>query len=255
VIFGTWKATRGEPCNTGMFMVEPSARIFSEYKAAVKAKHDHADKYLPQKTNKLRDHFDLRLGWGYDFIKNNDKWVSIHKSGNRWRFYAAHSDQGLMYYVARFLYKDVSIAIGHKVENWKGVDGVLKPEKESEAMDLLEKYQPKLLAYKYNCDKGSPPNNFKWTCNPPYNSFAHFYGEHKPWQNKFNLEQFQKHASTKNTYMDNAATVVWFRELIALNEKLKMNLDLEHWDEKYLSGMKESPLGYIAKYWDKGTTK
>ena len=248
----TWKATRGEPCNTGMFMVEPSARIFSEYKAAVKAKEEHVDKYLPQKTNKLRDHFDLRLGWGYDFVKNDDKWVSINKSGNRWRFYAAHSDQGLMYYVARFLYKDVSIAIGRKVENWKGVDGVLKPEKESETMDLLEKYQPKLLAYKNYCDKPTRSGDYQWTCNPPYDSFAHFFGDRKPWQNKFNSKQFKN--STNDTYRDHAATVVWFRELIALNAKLKMNLDLEHWDEKYLSGMKESPLGYIAKYWDKGST-
>ena len=250
------QATRGEPCNTAMFIVEPSARIFGEYKAAVKAQREHAKRTLPKKKRNLvlQDHFDTRLGWGYDFIKNKDKWQAMNKSGNRWRFYASHSDQGLMYYVARFLYKDVSIAMGRKVENWKGVEGSVKPEKESELMDVLEKYQPKLLAYMYNCDRSQPHSQYAWTCNPPYNSFAHFSGGTKPWQSNFNLAQFKKFAALKYTGFKQAALVVWWQELIALNEKLEMNLDLEHWNEKYLPGMKESPLGYIAKYWDPGTT-
>jgi hypothetical protein len=248
------QATRGEPCNTAMFIVEPSARIFGEYEAAVKAQREHAKRTLPKKKRNLalQDHFDTRLGWGYDFIKNKDKWQAINHVGNRWRFYASHSDQGLMYYVAKFLYKDVSIAIGHKVENWKGVEGSVKPEKESELMDVLEKHQPKLLAYMYSCNNPMNLGDFKWTCNPPYNSFAHFSGGRKPWQNQFNIAE--KLTSSMFTGYQNATLVVWWQELIALNEKLEMNLDLEHWNEKYLPGMKESPLGYIAKYWDPGTT-
>jgi len=250
------QATRGEPCNTAMFIVEPSARIFGEYEAAVKAQREHAKRTLPKKKKNLalQDHFDTRLGWGYDFIKNKDKWQAIKKSGNQWMFYASHSDQGLMYYVAKFLYKDVSIAIGRKVENWKGVEGSVKPEKESELMDVLEKHQPKLLAYMYSCNNPTNLGDFKWTCNPPYNSFAHFSGGTKPWQGEFNLAKSKETASIEDTVSTSAPRVVWWQELIALNEKLEMNLDLEHWNEKYLPGMKESPLGYIAKYWDPGTT-
>ena len=97
-------------------------------------------------------------------MEYGDQWESIHKSGNRWRFYAAHADQGLMYYVTRFLYQDVSIAMGRKVQNWKGVAVVnkdeskeakqmFKPEKESEDIDVLEKHQPPLYAYMYSCDQ------------------------------------------------------------------------------------------------------
>ena len=240
-------------------MVEPSARIFSEYKATVKAQREHIDKKLSKdRSGKfLRDHFDVRLGWGYNFIKNKDSWRSINRRKKTWNFYASHSDQGLMYYVAKFLYKDVSIAIGRNVENWKGIEGIMKPELESEKTDILEKYQPELLSYQFGCDdlKEAEKSGFLWTCNPPYNSFAHFYGDHKPWQNKFDPVSFKRNALKKDTSLRKAASIVWFKELLELNERLAMHLDFEHWNEKYVPEMKKSPLGYIAKFYDKGTTK
>jgi hypothetical protein len=245
-------ATRGEPCNTGFFVVEPNTQIYKEYKAAVKAQREYAEKHLARKQNKLTDFFDPRTGWGYDFQANNDQWEAVVAKSNRWRFHAVHSDQGLMYYVAKFLYKDVSIVIGHKVQNWKGVNGELRPEKESETMGQLEKYQPKLLNTKNYCRQSyedAQKRNItpQYDCAPPYSSWKHFFGSTKPWQNSFNLKQMNRNSKTPQN--------IWFSELIELNEKLEIGLELEQWDTKYLPAMKESPLGYLARYADQGNTK
>ena len=232
-------ATRKEPTNGGMFVVEPSAHLYEQYKEAVRIQHEKA-KTLPY------PHFDRNEGWGHSFLDNGDKWEAINTNGNRWKWYGAHVDQGLMYYVAKYLSKEVSIAIGPRVQNWKGVDGQIKPEKESETVGMLEKYQPELLAYQYRCDQDGN-HDFKWTCNPPYNSFAHFVGSHKPWQEKFSLKWINK---SVNTSTRKAATILWFKELITLNDEHGMGIDLEHWNDKYMPLMKESTLGYIPLYKD-----
>jgi hypothetical protein len=232
-------ATRNEPTNGGMFIAEPSKHIYEQYKEAVRIQHEKA-KTLPY------PHFDKQEGWGYSFTQNHDRWRAILKRGNRWAWYGAHVDQGLMYYVAKYLSKEVSIAIGAVVENWKGVDGQIKPEKESETVGMLEKYQPELLAYQYRCDQDGN-HDFKWTCNPPYNSFAHFVGSHKPWQEKFSLKWINK---SVNTSTRKAATILWFKELITLNDEHGMGIDLEHWNVKHLPLMKESTLGYMPMYSD-----
>ena len=252
-------ATRGEPCNTGMFIVEPSFSIFKEYRETVRAQRKDA-KDLPR-------HFDPNKGWGHSFWEYGDQWESMHKRGKKWKFYAAHSDQGLMYYVARFLYQDVSIAMGRKVQNWKGVDvankdetkeakQIFKPEKESEDIDVLERHQPPLSAYMYSCDQEAEiqskrDGGFSHMCNPPYNSFGHFTGSHKPWQNKFEMSDLQKSKTVNdNTRKLKAVTSLWFQELQELNDRLRMGLDLENWNEKYLGIMKQSPLGYMATWGD-----
>eukprot|EP00978_Attheya_sp_CCMP212_P013578 scaffold34093_cov59-Attheya_sp.AAC.4 len=233
-------ATRAEPTNGGMFIAEPSAPIYEQYKEAVRQQHEKA-KTLPY------PHFDRKEGWGYSFLDNGDKWEAMNKSGKRWQWYGAHVDQGLMYYIAKFRSKEVSIAIGQRVQNWKGVEGQIKPEKESETVGMLEKYQPELLAYQYQCDLGKS-YDFTWTCNPPYNSFAHFVGSHKPWQGKFSLESINNEPVSTSTRK--AATMLWFKELIALNEEHGMGIDLEHWNDKHLPLMKESTLGYMPMYAD-----
>ena len=233
-------ATRKEPTNGGMFIVEPSAHIYEQYKETVRTQHEKA-KTIPY------PHFDKQEGWGYSFTQNHDRWRAILKRGNRWAWYGAHVDQGLMYYVAKYLSKEVSIAIGAVVENWKGVDGQIKPEKESETVGMLEKYQPELLAYQFRCDHGGM-GKFKFACNPPYNSFAHFVGSNKPWQQE--LEKEWLFNKTVDTFFRHAASALWFKEFSYLNDVHGMGIDLEHWNDKYMPLMKESTLGYIPLYKD-----
>ena len=44
--------------------------------------------------------------------------------------------------------------------------------------------------------------------------------------------------------------MLWFKELITLNDEHDMGIDLEHWDVKHLPLMKESTLGYMPMYSD-----
>ena len=80
-------ATRGEPCNTGVFLVQPLPGDWESWQAAVHAQHE-AGKLLPY------PHFDWKLGWGYHFQKEQDYWEAVLKNGTTWRFHAGHSDQG-----------------------------------------------------------------------------------------------------------------------------------------------------------------
>ena len=238
-------ATRAEPCNAGMFIVEPSDHIYKKYRETVRIQRENS-KNIPR-------HFDTRIGWGHGFIGTDDEWEAINKRGKHWDFYAAHSDQGLLYYVARYLYKDVSIAIGGKVQSWKNVPGQPNPEKDSEVKDLLKNHMPKeRIAFMYKCDKllgGGADSFFTWTCNPPYDTYAHFTGSHKPWQGKLpgGWNKMPSEPRIKNIY---GPTEFWFRELNELNEKLHIGLDLKNWNSKYLDAMKGSPLGYMAMYSD-----
>ena len=239
-------ASRMEPCNTGAFIVQPSAEIFKQYKEVVRAQHEKG-KSLPY------PHFSRNDGWGYSFRDNNDYWESImnKRPGKRWNFYAAHSDQGLMYYVMKFLYKEVSINIGPRLQNWKAVEGQFKPELESESIDILKDYQPELLGYMYECDnkpnqkKSGTSTEMEFMCRPPYNSFAHFYGGMKPWSNKYQMKWINRPFPRKSFDLK-VPKKIWFRELSELNQKLNMGIDLEHWNEKYGEKMKASPLGLIA---------
>ncbi len=230
-------ATRKEPMGGGMFMVEPSKWIYQKYEEAVKTQREKA-KVLPY------PHFDRDTGWGYNFRENNDFWESMNKNSTNWHFYAAHNDQGLMYYVAKFLSKNgVSIAIGNKVQNWKGTEEgqEMKPVKESDSYDLLEKYQPPLIAYQFECDRRKmnllvEAWDFEWACRPPYDSIAQFYGDRKPWRKKFKIEMLDRPVQTK---VKKAASIMWFKELIALNEEHNMGIDFKNWNEKVLPIMRK----------------
>ena len=238
-------ASRKEPLNGGLFIVEPSKEIYDKYKETVRAQHERA-KTLPY------PHFDRDEGWGYNFKSHGDKWEAVNIDSNRWGWYGAHVDQGLMYYVAKFLSKEVSIAIGSKVKNYKGVDAEVKPELESETEGMLVKYQPDLLAFQYRCDeyivdKTVREKDKKWICNPPYSSISHFYGKNKPWQNEFEVNSLKKPLESR---VKKGPSVLWFKELVYLNEKHEMGIDFENWNKKHLPILKESSLGYIPWYAD-----
>ena len=239
-------ATRTEPCNTGMFMVEPSADIFTQYKETVRKQHE-------QGRNLPYPHFSRGDGWGYNFKKNNDQWEAIRRTAQIWIWHASHSDQGLMYYIAKFLYKDVSIVLGERLQNWKAVDGQKAPELESETLDLLKKYQPtEVLAYMWQCDKDISKRPLKdymdWSCRPPYNSFSHFMGKQKPWQNAWDMEWVKDPIISSR--FQKGPIKIWFKELNELNTKHSMGLDLERCTKKYVETMKVSALGYQAEKGD-----
>jgi Alpha-N-acetylglucosamine transferase len=233
-------ATQGEPCNTGMFIVEPSRVAFEQYKSVVKRQHEKA-RTLPY------PYFDFMEGWGHNFRKHGDYWESLHRKSSTWKFHASHSDQGLMFYFAKYIRHNVSIAIGEKIQNWKTGNDSL-PEMESEKKGVLAMYQGEILRYQWSCDKPKEEarifevQHFWWRCMPPYDSTAHFMGfDKKPWRHSYVASEY-----TTYSFRQTGARYLWFKELTEVNEKYKMGLDMDHWDEKYLPWMRDGLLGKMA---------
>lgn len=228
-------ATLGEPCNTAMFMVQPSLEKWNLLQGIINRQREEG-KELPY------PHFDRKRGWGHSFVKERDSWKAVKKSGRLWNYHASHSDQGLMYFYAKYAIQDVSIVIGDRLQNWvPGKDG--KPEmvfdgnfkSELDASHLLI---PALEMIQYDCTSDK-----KFKCmDPPYRDMVHFSGSDKPWQNGL------KRNVKKGSWYPVARK--WFEELGKLNDKHGMGLDIENWVEKHALQMKESPLGYLAMFWD-----
>lgn len=239
-------SSRGEPCNAGMFILQPEEGAWERLQEVVAAQREEA-KDLPY------PHFDWEMGWGHNFTAEGDEWESIGLTGERWRFHAGHSDQGLLFYYLKYFRQDVSIVIGDRIQNWiPGADG--KPHKLVEfPHELNEEVFPKPSAVQYNClgdyDCAFPDRKmdeeFGHMCLPIYRDFAHFMGTNKPWQ-------IGVHPSwgSKDCHKLYGPYRLWFRELRAINEKLDIGLDVEHYDDVHLPRMKESPLGYLAQFKD-----
>jgi hypothetical protein len=218
-------ASRGEPCNTGMFIVEPKPGAWDRLQAVIEKQRESARK-LP-----------------YPHFSRSDGWEAIDKKNNKWNFHASHSDQGLMYYYTKYMTQDVSIAISDRLQNWMPSDGQL-PQKVSEVKGELAKYSPKPAAYQHFCD--AEPNSASMYCYPPYRDVCHFMGSNKPWQ----LGVGVKFMKNTNTHGKSAPYRLWFKELTEINEKYDMGLDIKNFDTVHLKKMKESPLGYMAMYTD-----
>jgi hypothetical protein len=232
-------ASKGEPCNTGMFMVTPSKEAFDEYNKIIR------DQLEIAKTLDY-PYFDKRRGWGHNFIEAKDWWEAVSKTSKKWSYHASHSDQGLMYQFAKYTRQDVSIAIGDRVQNWKQGEQD-KPTLESEVTGMLSKYQGELLRYQWSCNKPeadriqSDLEVMGWRCTPPYDSTAHFMGQTKPWKSSWASKDY-----TDYSFRQFAPKYYWFRELEELNVKLNMGLDMDHWDSKVLPTMAGELLGKMA---------
>ena len=230
-------ATRGEPCNGGLFVLKPEEGGWEQIEQIIQRQKDEG-RQLPY------PHFDYKRGWGYHFQDQHDAWEAMHRKGTAWHFHASHSDQGLIYYWTKFVKQDVSIVIGDRVQNWMPSGGE-KPRKEMELTDEpLAKYTAAApMAYQDSCDKDK--DSFH-TCIVPYRDIAHFMGKRKPWQ----IENPRRFLNSTSTDKDTATTRVWFEQLIELNGKLNLGIDLDKWDQEQYAQMKESPLGTMPKWSD-----
>eukprot|EP00560_Eucampia_antarctica_P001940 CAMPEP_0197833114 /NCGR_PEP_ID=MMETSP1437-20131217/17796_1 /TAXON_ID=49252 ORGANISM="Eucampia antarctica, Strain CCMP1452" /NCGR_SAMPLE_ID=MMETSP1437 /ASSEMBLY_ACC=CAM_ASM_001096 /LENGTH=905 /DNA_ID=CAMNT_0043436955 /DNA_START=312 /DNA_END=3029 /DNA_ORIENTATION=- len=224
-------ATKGEPCNTAMFMAAPSEMAWQTFEDTVKRQHEEG-KLLPY------PHFNRATGWGWSFMDDGNKWEAIFESSWKWNYHASHSDQGLWLFLAKFAFQDVSIVIGDKLQNWiPGKNG--KPKKiledkfvpELERRSLLSVMPPRPKDTKFGCS--NQKDEFK--CRDiPYRDFVHFSGKAKPWQHGIG------YGETRN----------WFEELKKLNKRFEMGLDVDNWKENHKELTGESPFGYLAMYRD-----
>jgi Mannosyltransferase putative len=246
-------ASRGEPCNAGLFMLKPEQGAWDELLEIIHRQREEGKK-IPY------PHFDRSRGWGYDFEAEKDVWRATVKYGQKWRYHASHSDQGLLFYWVKYHKRDVSIVIQDEVENWidagpnanRTVDGKPKPMLQMALkLEPLASYSQEFpLAYQYDCDQEDIIHMSKarksHRCLVPYRDFAHFMGNGKPWMKVSS----PKHLLQRNpkSYDLSAGIHLWFKTLIELNEMLDMKLDFDRWQETH--DVKVSPLGLVAKFSD-----
>jgi len=232
-------ASRGAPCNGGMFMLHPFQSAWDLLSNVIERQRSIGQK-LPY------PHFDWLDGWGHNFMEKGDSWEAVEKSGNRWRFHGGHSDQGLWYFFAKYIVQDCSMAIGHRLQSfvpWNSshpgiprgsIRDPSMPIKVKEATFEVEPHSPRSVIIMGNCR----PKSESWMCQPPAVNLAHFMGSAKPWQR----------GHSGSTYL--SAGNLWFAILRNVSGLLDLGLDVDNWNTKHLVGMKESPLGYMPWWGD-----
>lgn len=204
-----------EPANGGFFMLQPGHGEFEELQGVVNKQREEGSK-LPY------PHFDEVQGWGH-VIQPNDEWIAGKRRGRLWNFYAAYSDQGLLYHWVKYVKKNVVI-IAQRTGEWWGTD-------HNDTLVLQER-RPQALS-NYSCLPRGNPRSLKFAHhqayggnligNVPYGDYIHFYGPFKPWLvDQADPPVIDKmHASSARSY--------WFFLLRQLNEKLSMGIDFDHW--------------------------
>lgn len=221
-------ASRGEPCNTGVFLMHPTPGAWDSLQDIV-AQHHIAARSLPY------PHFDKRMGWGHNHFAAGDTWEGILKSGQAWSFHAAHSDQGLWYYWAKYILQDTSILIGNRLQHvYPGPNG--QPLIVNDTLDALAAAEPEPVVDIFNCRRASGPNR-DFRCNVLYRGFAHFMGDKKPWL--FPPGRGGLHE----------AHIFWVETLTELNDKLQMGLDMPNFFNTHAKEL-GTPLGAMAMYLD-----
>ena len=241
-------SSRREPTNGAMFVVEPSAWLYEQYLETVRLQREKA-------LTMPYPHFSKGQGWGYDFTANNDHWESVWENGTAWNWHGSHVDQGLLYYLGKFVANKSSFAIGERLQNWKRVPGQKKPELESETTGVLDKYQGKVISYQFQCDKpiekrkGVNPKFDSW-CHSPNNAFAHFNGDRKPWSSFFKLKWLREPSNKTSTSNRFDSRMKWWRELTELNAKYQMGINFTFYNDDYIPLMQKPSLGATPKYAD-----
>jgi len=255
------RATQGEPANGGFFMAQPQPGAWKRIQTII------ADQ-RSQGSN-----FNRRKGWGHDFqVTPDDNWHAIEKNGTNWRFYGAHVDQGLLYYVMRFVFQDSSHLLGARVETWSSrngrPDGVSStyhtPHVDENLLWANVEGSPLLTSNLCLEDGRSSLTTITTTtttkttitipaspyCSPGYRDFFHFDGHSKPWQSEMSSMEFLKFTSMKEfdgRPRRNTVRTFWLWNLNRLNVRLEMGLNFTLWDTDILPHMKTSPLGYVPQ--------
>jgi lipopolysaccharide biosynthesis glycosyltransferase len=258
-------ATRGEPCNTGLFIMNPTVGAYDELQGIIRRQHEQGHK-LPY------PHFSKRNGWGHNFKKHGDYWESVRKQhGVKWNFHAAHSDQGLWYYYTKYFKQDVSIIIGSKLQTITPGENSNEPQFHNDTTThALLKYSPEPILYNYGCGEVAAAATVAveanrnvttvvegegghYVCNPVYRDFAHFMGRKKPWTSmpcSMQRDDTKKNKNCTSVGPLHKAHMRWYEELTDVNTKLSMGLDIDDFENKHIPDIVDSPLGYIAKFQD-----
>jgi hypothetical protein len=156
-----------------------------------------------------------------------------------WNWHAVFADQGLLYFWAKYVKKNVSIIIGSEIEHWTTTTGNNTDELMLQRVDKdspLDPYSCIRTKSSYQNGRRLPP--------APYRDFYHFTGNRKPWET---LDWQSPHNSTVNKRMQ-----IWRDTLMKVQEKTHYNFTLfgdnNNVDEDGMGSIPKPPMGRFSTY-------
>jgi hypothetical protein len=171
-------------------------------------------------------HSKLLVGWG-KVITPPDYWRPVNGSKlTLWNWHAVFADQGLLYFWAKYVKRNVSIIIGSEIEHWTTTIGSTNEKAEDVTLQRIDGNSP-LDMYScvstkssYQKDRRQPP--------APYRDFYHFTGNRKPWE--FMDWQYPLHVNT-STVMSTGKQgfqrmQIWRDTLMKVQEMTNYNFTL-----------------------------
>ena len=161
-----WKT---EPSNAGFFIVRPGKGELDELNEIIRRQREshHAKTQWPP--------FSEEEGWGHSVSWRN---IRRNRGGDKWDFYGAYADQGLLYMWTKYHKKDVTNVFGNVVEHWADVDE--DGEVEMISTSTLDYIDDKSCSN----SSGDILKRGGLYTHAPYRDFHHFTGKSKPWLSK-----------------------------------------------------------------------
>jgi hypothetical protein len=167
-----------EASNAGLFIMTPNLEDWDRLQQAIRS---HEQQALKMEW----PYWDEDIGWGHR-ITPPDYWRGMKNpsvKNNKWNWFSVHSDQGLLYYFAKYIKKDVSIIIGDEIETWSSTKYSGK-EGRDQQHEKVELHHVQYHVFdKFSCNKvGSQGSGRGTRLPPPYSDVHHFTGRNKPWE-------------------------------------------------------------------------
>jgi alpha-N-acetylglucosamine transferase len=232
-------AGHAEPANGGLFMLAPTKESQKQILNVIRNKETRCAT-LPY------PHWDEDVGWGH-VIDGTDYYEFLRGSKQqKYNFYGAFADQGLLYHWVKYEEKSVSIVMRENIQNWDvGDDGKVMLES---IIDLQTLNMKRSTMYQHQQQEPricwAEVMNHK-PCIAPHSDFVHFTGKRKPWlQGPPPLDEIKDNNGATSAWH------FWFYTLWVLNDKMQMGLDFNNWRAHH-----RPSLGMFPKQNDAALTK
>ena len=203
-VIWAWKVS---PMHGGFLVVRPSADTYETAKSLAMKFRDEEWKFAE--------------GWGESL---KEGWINMHgKVGGRdWEFNGGHADQGLFYYLLKYVVQDVSIIYVDQVVDWVGgVETARARESAFKGDEERVKVRMDSMVDKV-----------------PYNLFYHFTGKQKPWLQ----EAVGGGGGVGGDGGRENALALWYDTLRTVDEMYQLAIDIDGLHNQDM----RSPLGYFS---------
>lgn len=226
------------PATASIFLATPQVGVFA-----------HIVNLVQQQRLKNLTKFDPVKGWGHT-IHPDDPWESWgkRKRGTQWDFYAANSDQGLLYHWMKYEHGNYTHIHADRVETWGTVDGEHASVDEKVFPGANGRFVKRLAVHNITDLRGcgDPMRHSRGgrTAYAPWLDHFHFAGKKKPWNQvirsvdiPIGFDDWNEVVSVKNKLW---SRTIWLFHLGRANETFKLGLPSK------IEANKGNPLGYKA---------